>query len=182
MGEMSYRKYESEGFPTPSGKFEFYSNVMEHEGRPPLPVYLEPPLSPISTPDLFQKYSFILMAGTKKLEFFHSEMHEIRSLRQRHPDPLVEIHPVAAAHLGISEGDWVWLESPYGRARLKASLFEGIPPDVVNAEHAWWYPEASPPEYRWKESCANLLYGDEHFDPDTGAEPLKSYLCTVYKA
>jgi anaerobic selenocysteine-containing dehydrogenase len=182
MGEMRYRKYESEGFPTPSGKFEFYSNVMEHEGRPPLPVYLEPALSPISTPELFQKYSFILMAGTKKLEFFHSEMHEIRSLRERHPDPIVEIHPVPAARLGISEGDWVWLESPYGRARLKASLCEGIPTDVVNAEHAWWYPEASPPDYRWKESCTNLLYGDDHFDPDTGAEPLKSYLCTVYKA
>ena len=182
MGEMRYRKYESEGFPTPSGKFEFYSNVMEHEGRPPLPVYLEPALSPISTPELFQKYSFILMAGTKKLEFFHSEMHEIRSLRERHPDPIVEIHPVPAARLGISEGDWVWLESPYSRARLKASLCEGIPTDVVNAEHAWWYPEASPPDYRWQESCTNLLYGDDHFDPDTGAEPLKSYLCTVYKA
>jgi anaerobic selenocysteine-containing dehydrogenase len=182
MGEMRYRKYESEGFHTPSGKFEFYSNVMDHEGRPPLPVYVEPPLSPVSTPELFREYPFILMAGTKILEFFHSEMHQIRSLRKRHPDPIVEIHPVAAARLGVSDGDWVRLETPYGRTRLKARLFDGIAPDVVNAEHAWWYPEAPPADYRWKESCANLLYGDDHFDPDTGAEPLKCYLCKVYKA
>ena len=181
MGEMRYRKYESEGFQTPSGKFEFYSNVMEHEGRPPLPVYVEPPLSPVSTPELIAEYPFIFMAGTKKLEFFHSEMHQVRSLRKRHSDPEVEIHPEAAGRLGISDGDWVCLESPHGRARFRARFFDGIATDVVNAEHAWWYPEAPPPEYRWKESCANLLYGDEHFDPDTGAEPLKCYLCKVYK-
>ncbi len=181
IGEMRYRKYLTDGFPTPSGKFEFYSNVMDHEGRPPLPVYLEPPLSPVSTPELFREYPFILMSGTKKLDFFHSEMHQIRTLRKRDPDPIVEIHPEAAARLGISDGDWVYLESPYGRVRLKASLFDGIAPDVVNAEHAWWYPEGAPPDYGWKDSCANLLYGDDHFDLDTGAEPLKCYLCKAYK-
>ena len=182
MSEMRYRKYENGGFPTPSGKFELYSSVMEHAGRPPLPVYAEPPLSPLSTPELFTEYPFILMSGTKMLDFFHSEFHQIESLRKRHPDPIVEIHPDSASGLGIEDGDWVYLESPYGRAKLKARLFRGIAPDVVNAEHAWWYPESPAPEYRWKESCINLLYGDGHFDPDTGAEPLKCYLCRVYKA
>jgi anaerobic selenocysteine-containing dehydrogenase len=182
IGEMRYWKYKSDGFRTPSGKFEFYSTVMEQEGRPPLPIYVEPPLSPVATPELFQEYPFILMSGTKKLEFFHSEMHQVQSLRKMHPDPIVEIHPVAAARLGISDKDWVCLESPYSKARLRAKLFDGIAPDVVIAEHAWWYPEAPAPDYRWKESCINLLYGDDHFDPDTGAEPLKCYLCKVYKA
>ena len=182
MGKMRYRKYLSGGFRTPSGKFELYSSIMEHEGRPPLPVYVEPPLSPKSTPELFREYPFILMSGTKRLEFFHSEMHQVPSLRKTHPDPVVEMHPEAASRLGISDGDWVWLESPYGQARLKAKLFDGIAPDVVNADHAWWRPEAPPPDYGWKESCVNLLYGDEHFDPDTGAEPLKCYVCRVKKA
>jgi anaerobic selenocysteine-containing dehydrogenase len=182
MGIMRYRKYENEGFKTPSGKFELYSNVMAHEGRPPLPVYVEPPLSPLSTPDLFQQYPFILMSGTKMLNFFHSEMHQVESLRKNHPDPVVEINPVSAADLGLSEGDWAYLESPWGRARFKVRLVKGLASDVVNAEHAWWYPESPAPDYRWKESCANLLFGDEHFDPDTGAEPLKCYLCKVYKA
>ena len=182
MSKMCYRKYETGGFHTPSGKFELYSNVMEHAGRPPLPVYVEPPLSPVSTPELFTEYPFILMSGTKMLDFFHSEFHQIESLRKRHPDPIVEIHPDSASGLGIEDGDWVYLESPYGRAKFRARLFNGIAPDVVNAEHAWWYPESPAPEYRWKESCINLLYGDGHFDPDTGAEPLKCYLCRIYKA
>ncbi len=182
LGEMRYRKYETEGFPTPSGKFELYSNIMEHEGRPPLPVYVEPPLSPVSTPELAKEYPFILMSGTKVREFFHSEFHQIASLRERRPHPVVEMHPDAAASLDIADGDWVYVESPFGRAKLKARLFDGIAPDVVNGEHAWWYPEAPAPDHRWKESCINLLFGDDHFDPDTGSEPLKCYLCKVYKA
>jgi anaerobic selenocysteine-containing dehydrogenase len=173
MGEMRYRKYEENGFGTPSGKFEFYSTIMEHEGRPPLPVYVEPPASPT------RDYPLILMTGTKGLYYFHSELHQIDSLRKRRPDPVVQINPETAAGLGISEGDWVSVESPYAKVKLRAKLFGGIAPDVVNAEHAWWYPEASPPEYRWKESCANLLFGGDLFDPDTGAEPLKCYVCRV---
>ncbi len=176
MGEMRYRKYREHGFATPSGKFEFYSTVMEHAGRPPLPVYVEPPLSP------GRDYPLILMTGTKGLYYFHSELHQIDSLRPRHPDPLVEINPETAAGLGVAEGDWVWVESPHAKVKLRARLFDGIAPDVVNAEHAWWRPEASPPDYRWKESCANLLFGDDLFDPDTGAEPLKCYVCRVVPA
>ncbi len=172
-GEMRYRKYEKNGFATPTGKFEFYSTVMEKEGSRPLPVYVEPPVTP--TP----QYPLVLMTGTKKLPFFHSELHQIDSLRKRHPDPTLEIHPETASGLGISDGDWVSVESPHAKVKLRATLFDGIAPDVVNAEHAWWYPEASPPEYRWKESCANLLFGGDHFDPDTGAEPLKCYVCRV---
>jgi anaerobic selenocysteine-containing dehydrogenase len=179
MGEMRYRKYEEQRFGTPSGKFEFYSNVMERAGRQPLPVYVEPPLSPVSTPDLARDYPLILMTGTKGLHYFHSELHQIDSLRKRHPDPLVEINSETADRLGIADGDWVSVESPHAKVRLKAKLFDGIAPDVVNAEHAWWYPEAAPPDYRWKESCVNLLFGDDHFDPDTGAEPLKCYMCRV---
>jgi len=182
LGEMRYWKHEQEGFRTPTGKFEFYSTVAEHEGRPPLPVYVEPPLSPVSAPDLAKEYPLILMTGTKGLNYFHSEMHQVKSLRKRHPDPLIEINPETAGALGISDGDWVWVESPYARVRLRARLFEGIAPDVVNAEHAWWRPEAPPPDYRWKESCVNLLFGDDSFDQDTGAEPLKCYLCKIAPA
>jgi anaerobic selenocysteine-containing dehydrogenase len=73
----------------------------------------------------------------------------------------------------------VWVESPYGKVKLRAELSDRVAPDVVDAEHAWWYPEAAPPDYRWKESSVNLLFGDEHFDPDSGAEPLKCYLCKI---
>jgi anaerobic selenocysteine-containing dehydrogenase len=182
LGEMRYRKYESEGFKTASGKFEISSSVMEAMGSSPLPVYREPPLSPVSTPELAKKFPLILISGTKVRNFFHSEYRQVESLRRGNPDPLVEIHPETAAPLGIGEGDWVWVESPSARVKMKAKLFEGIRPDVVNAQHAWWFPEEPPPDYGWKRSNVNLLYDPLHFDPESGAEPLRSHLCKVYKA
>lgn len=181
VGEMRYHKYREEGFHTPTGKFELFSTVAEHLGVAALPVYREPVLSPVSAPGVAAKYPLILIAGNKIREFFHSEGRQIASLRSRNPDPLVEIHPETAASLGIEDGDWVWVESPSTRVRMKARLFDGIAPDVVNAQHAWWFPEEDPPEYGWKRSSVNLLFGDAGFDPDTGTEPLKCYLCRVVK-
>lgn len=181
MGEMRYRKHETEGFHTPTGKFEITSSIMENAGLSPLPIYREPPLSPFSTPELAKKFPLILMSGTKIRNFFHSELRQVKSLRHGNPDPLVEIHPETASSLGVCEGDWVWIESPVARVKMRAKLFDGIAPDVVNAQHAWWFPEEEPPDYGWKRSNVNLLYGDTHFDPENGSEPLKCYLCKVYK-
>ena len=181
MGEMQYHKFESEGFSTPSGKFEIASSIMEDMGLSPLPIYREPPLSPVSTPEVAKAFPLILMSGTKIRDFFHSELRQIDSLRRGNPDPLIEINPETAADLDISEGDWVWIESHVTRVKMRAKLFDGIAPDVVHAQHAWWFPEEGPPDFGWKRSNVNLLFGDEHFDPESGAEPLKCYLCKVYK-
>ena len=181
LGEMRYRKYEAEGFQTPTGKFEISSSVMEAMGLSSMPLFREPPLSPVSTPKLAKEFPLLLISGTKIRNFFHSEYRQVESLRKGNPDPLVEIHPDTASSLGIKEGDWVWIETPVARVKMKAKLFGGIRPDVVNAQHAWWFPEEKAPEYGWRRSNANLLYDHAHFDPENGSEPLKSYLCRVYK-
>ncbi|MBC7074909.1 MAG: molybdopterin-dependent oxidoreductase [Syntrophomonadaceae bacterium] len=181
VGKMRYYKYQEEGFSTPSGKLEIYSSVLESMGVSPLPVYREPPLSPIATPGIAREFPLILTTGAKIREFFHSEGRQIASLRRRHPDPRLEIHPETAASLGIEDGDWVWVETPQGRVRMRALLSDGIAPDVVSAEHAWWFPEDGPPEHGWKRSNINLLFGDMEYDPDTGSECLRSFLCRVYK-
>ena len=108
-------------------------------------------------------------------------MRQVEELRRLNPDPLIEIHPDTASSLKIKDGDWVWAESPYARVKMRAKPFDGIAPDVVSAQHGWWFPEQQPPAYGWKTSNVNLLYGDEHFDPESGSEPLKGYLCKVYK-
>ncbi len=180
-GDMRYHKYRESGFATPSGKLELYSGIMESMGVSPLPVYREPPLSPVSSPELLGEYPLILTSGAKIREFFHSEGRQIGSLREKHPDPLVEIHPRTAASLGIGEGDWVWVETPQDRVSMRARLTDGIAPDVVSAEHAWWFPEDGPPDYGWRRSNVNLLFGETEYDPDSGSECLRSSLCRVYK-
>jgi anaerobic selenocysteine-containing dehydrogenase len=182
LGEMRYFKHEEHGFHTPSGKFELYSSILEHAGLPPLPTHVEPPLSPLSTPDLARDYPLILMSGIKVPGYFHSEYHQVEELRRLRPHPLLEMHPDTAAGLGVADQDWVEVASPYGKARLRARLSDRVAPDVVSADHAWWDPQAPAPEHGWKEHCINLLFGDEHFDPHTGAEPLKCSLCRVTRA
>jgi len=44
----------------------------------------------------------------------------------------VEINPTTARKLGIAEGDWVWVESPLGRVKVRAKLHPGAKPEVVN--------------------------------------------------
>ncbi len=180
--EQQYYKYKSdEGFfITPSGRFEIYSETLERMGIAPMPVYREPPLTPLSRPDLVKEYPLILTTGAKMKDFFHSEGRQIASLRRRNSDPLVEIHPETAAALGIGEGDRVWIETPEGRVTMRARLWSGIARDVVSAQHAWWFPEEGPPEYGWKKSSINLLFGDMEYDPDTGSESLRSALCRIY--
>ncbi|MFH1091303.1 MAG: molybdopterin-dependent oxidoreductase [Pseudomonadota bacterium] len=182
LGKMRYRKYISEGFRTPSGKFEVYCARLEEMGVSPLPIYRESPLTPVSAPELAKEYPLILTTGAKIKGFFHSEGRQIKPLRAANPDPLVEIHPDTAASLGINHGDWVWIETTEGRITQRARLFDGLAPDVVAAQHAWWFPEDGPPDYGWKKSSINLLFGDTEYDPDTGSEPFRCSLCKIYKA
>ena len=180
-GEMIYYKYKQRGFATPSGKFEIYSSIADQMGLEPLPTYREPQLSPVSSPQIAKQFPLILTTGARNNPFFHSEGRQLESLRRMNPDPLVEIHPATAEKLGIKTGDWVWIETPEDRVRMRAKLFDGIACDVVSAQHAWWFPEEDSPEYGWKQSNVNLLLGERAgYDPETGSECLRSSLCKIY--
>ena len=179
FGEMRYRKYEEEGFPTPSGKVELYSSIMKRAGREPLPVYVEPPLSPVSRPDLAADFPFILMTGCKITPFFHSAGRQLPSMRRLRPRPHVDMHPQAARKAGLEDGQRVRVTTPYGSQEFFLHYDERLPEDVAHAEHAWWFPEEEGPEYGCFKSNANMLFDHVHFDPDSGAEPLKCLICRV---
>jgi len=180
-GEQKYYKYREKGFSTPTRKVELYSTVLEKWGRDPLPKYTEIPESPVSRPDLAQKYPYILNAGLRTPTFFHSANRQISWLREIRPDPIVEIHSATAEKHGIREGDWVWIESPRGRVREKAKLNDGIDPAVIVAEHGWWYPEIKNSGHGWDLSNINLLTDNSHesMDPVMGATNLRVLLCNI---
>lgn len=182
-----YRKYEERGFATPTGKVELYSTVLENLGYDPLPAYTEPTETMVSTPDLARKYPLALINGGRIREFFHSEWRQIASVRRLHPDPLVQIHPATATTLGITAGDWVWIETVRGRIKQRAELTERVSPQTVHAEHGWWYPELpenAPMEQRVWASNVNVLLDDDPAvcSPVTGGWPLRTALCRVYRA
>ncbi|MFH1351060.1 MAG: molybdopterin-dependent oxidoreductase [Pseudomonadota bacterium] len=181
-GEVSYQKYKERGFSTPTRKFELHSTLLEKWGYDPLPRFREPPESPCSTPELFKEYPYILITGRRLPGFFHSENRQVPWLRELHRDPVVEIHPETAKREGIHEGDWVVIESPRGRIRQRAKIFEGIDPRVVGAEHAWWFPEKRESGHGWDESNINILTDNayETCDPAMGATHIRTLLCRIY--
>lgn len=183
---MKYKKYEVSGFDTPSRKVELYSTIFEQYGYDPLPYYMEPPESPVSTPELFKEYPLILITGGRHIEYFHSEGRQIPRLRKRVPDPLVEIHPDTAKAGMIEDGDWVWIETPRvkgKRVRFKAKLTTDVVPRVVHARHAWWFPEKPAPEHGCFDSNINVvLSGDPPRDPICGSVPTRGTLCRINKA
>lgn len=180
-GEMVYHKYKERGFSTPTGKFELYSTVLEKWGYDPLPKYTELPESPVSKPELLDRYPYILNAGLRTPTFFHSANRNIPWLREIRPDPIVEIHPQTAEKHGIKEGDWVYIESPRGGAKERAKFNDGIDPRVIVAEHGWWYPEIKEHGHGWDISNINMLMDNAHetMDPAIGSTNLRTCLCSI---
>jgi anaerobic selenocysteine-containing dehydrogenase len=177
------------GFATPSGKIELYSNTLEALGYDPLPYYEEPPESPVSTPELLKEYPYILITGGNFRPMFHSES-RIPGLgtREQYPDPIMDIHFETAAKHGISNGDWVYIETKRGVIKQKACVSDNIAPNVINVQSHWWFPE-DPSREPWLrglwESNANVLtmgQDPDTFDELTGGWPLRALLCKVYKA
>ena len=180
-----YKKYERHGFETPSGKVELYSTTFEKYGYNPLPVFREPPLGPVTTPELMTEYPHVLVTGSRQLAYFHSEGRQIPKLRKMAPDPIIEIHREAAEGLGIRDGDLVWVETPQvegERVRFKTSITSKIHPKIVHAQHGWWFPEKPGPEHGCFESNINVvLSGDPPRDEIFGSVPTRGTICKIYK-
>jgi anaerobic selenocysteine-containing dehydrogenase len=181
QGENVYHKYKERGFSTPTGKVELYSTYLEKRGRDPLPKYVEVPESPISKPDLVQKYPYIFNAGLRTPTFFHAAGRMIPWLREIRPDPIAEIHPETAQRHGIKDGQWIAIESPRGRIKQRAKIYDGIDPQVITSEHGWWFPEIKDPGHGWDISNANILTDNafETCDPNMGSTNLRVCLCNI---
>ncbi len=177
-----FRKYEKEGFNTPSGKVEIYSDRFEQFGYEPIPVYHELPETPYSAPELAKEYPLIFTSDHPSV-FQHSADRHISALRGVEPEPVVEIHPKTAAKLGIEDGEWVYIETGRGKIKQKAFLTPGIDPRVVSISYAWWFPEKGISElYGWQESNINILTDDKPpYNPQIGSTNLRGILCKVYK-
>ncbi|MBT7631561.1 MAG: molybdopterin-dependent oxidoreductase [Desulfobacula sp.] len=171
------------GFRTPSGKIELFSSWLEKWKLDPMPYHEEPPYSPVSTPDLFKDYPLILCTGRRMGPYFHSEHRQVPWLREQQTDPVLEIHPDTAQKYGISNGEKVCVENWLGKITVRALLTQVIHPDIVMAEHGWWFPEKEgkePSLFGVWEVNVNQLIPMSHEGKGGLGSPIKSMLCKVY--
>ena len=174
------------GFATTSRKVELYSETFLDHGYPPLPDFVEPQIGPVARPDLTERFPLILTSAKPTL-FCQRQHRVLPSLRKRAPHPEVELHPSAARARGVTNGDWVAIETPEGRVRARARFNDNLDPRVVVGEHGWWQActEIGAPGYDPfgpDGANLNLLIGTATLDPVSGTEPLRSYLCEIRRA
>lgn len=181
------RKDGEPGFNTITGLAELYSLFFEGLGMSPFPVYEEPMQSPVFDPKLAEEFPFVLTSGSRLWGTFHSEHRQIPHLRAIHPEPTLQMHPDAIEKLGLTEGEWVWVEGPRGfgkgtgRAKRKVETFVGIDPRVVNTSVGWWHPEGDPEKlYDALELNMNNLHAWDECETGVGSRN-RACICKIYK-
>jgi formate dehydrogenase (coenzyme F420) alpha subunit len=167
--KVKYKEYEVEGFRTPSGKVELYSETLAQLGYSPMPTFIESPETPRGNPKLAKEYPLILTTGARMLEFCHSQHRNIPKLRQKNPQPQAEISAITAAKYGIADGDTMTVTTKRGSIEINAKVTEDIVPGVVCIPHGW------------AEANVNILTTQEPSDPIIGYPALKSLLCRITK-
>ena len=56
-----------------NGKMELWSEDLLLYGNGALPMYIEPPITKLSRPDLLDEYPYTLITGGRSHAFFHTE-------------------------------------------------------------------------------------------------------------
>ncbi len=122
------------GFPTPSGRLEFYSSTLARWGWPEyaIPTYV---LSHVH-PDRLEAGQMVLIPTFRLPTQIHTRSANAKWLNElAHINPLW-ISPLDAARLGgLRTGDLVRVTTEIGHFVLKAWVTEGIRPGVVACSH-----------------------------------------------
>ena len=183
--EIDPRTGQPQGFRTPTRKIEIYSTTFAKAGYDPLPAPQEPMASPASRPDVDQNYPLVL-TFFRVVQFCDEQHRNIPRLRRPVPEPFLEIHPHTATAAGITDSEWVVLETATGRVKLKAKFRDSLHPRVVATQYGWWQgcKELGRPGYDPfgpDGANANLLVPNEAIDPIGGSVPHRSQRCLVRK-
>ncbi|MFM7485045.1 MAG: molybdopterin dinucleotide binding domain-containing protein, partial [Burkholderiaceae bacterium] len=125
------------GFPTPSGKCEFYSEKMKQDGLDPLPDYIPPHESTVSAPDLATHYPLAMISPPQR-NFLNTSFVNVKSLRDTEGEPHLEMHPDDAMSRHINDGDIVRAFNQRGDMELKAKVTDAARKGLVVAPSIWW--------------------------------------------
>ena len=129
-GQTVYDKFKKDGFKTPSKKIEFFSEQMAKKGLNPLPDFVEPIYKPTSDFPLY-------LINFKQAEHTHSRTFNNDWLMEMKPDNPLIINSATATKMGLKDGDPIWLESPYAKAKATIQVSERIHPEVVALHHGY---------------------------------------------
>lgn len=115
-------------FTTPSGKYEFMSDLARSRGHRALPEYLpkRKPYGPLRVLTPHSKFAI------------HSQFQNIDTMAAFNPEPHAGIHPVTAAARRIKDGQWTRVFNKVGELIVKARISGNVPRDCVVLYEVWF--------------------------------------------
>ena len=156
------------GFPTPSGKCEFFSERLAAMGQDPVPDFL-----PNHEQADSQATYPLAMISPPARNFLNSTFVNVKSLRDMEGEPLLEIHPQDAQARQVNDGDMVRVFNARGSYHCKAQVTTRAQPGMVVGLGVWWR-KLGPNHTNVNELTSQLL-------TDMGRAPV-FYDCTVQVA
>jgi anaerobic selenocysteine-containing dehydrogenase len=123
------------GFPTPSGKCELYSTMLEKQGIDPLPFYNPP--AEVADEALAARYPLAFLSPPAR-HFLNSSFANMARFRRFEREPHLDMHPADATARGIQNGDLVRVFNDRGGYTLKARVNGKPRAGVVVAPSVWW--------------------------------------------
>ena len=121
------------GFPTPSGRLEFYSRTLAEWGWPEysIPTYFRSHVHPAN----LNQDQTVLISTFRLPVQIHTRSANSKWLDEiAHTNPLW-IHPKHAAELGVQTGQLLRVETEIGHFVVPAWVTEGIRPGIVACSH-----------------------------------------------
>jgi anaerobic selenocysteine-containing dehydrogenase len=172
-GTDQFKKYERDGFNTPSGKVELCLSQASKLKLPALPDFK-------ALPDPENSEYPLVLTSAKSRNFLHSSYRWLEKLRNREPQPRALIHPQTASKHGIRDGSEIIIETPHGQVWQKALLSSDIHPQIVYAAYGWWHPEdTGDAQSNWKRSNFNMLTTTDNLGREFGTPNLKGISCRI---
>ena len=121
------------GFPTPSGRCEFFSARLQAQGLDGLPDHV-PNHEVAGASPAFP----LAMISPPARNFLNSTFVNVKSLRNLEGEPIVEMHADDAHARAIESGDVVRVFNLRGAYVCKAVISKRARPGVVNGLGVWW--------------------------------------------
>ena len=121
------------GFPTPSGRCEFFSARLAAQGLDGLPDHV--PNHEVPQPG--GRWPLAMISPPAR-NFLNSTFVNVQSLRESEGEPLLEMHADDAAARSIASGDTVRVFNDRGSYHCKARISPRARPGVVNGLGVWW--------------------------------------------
>ena len=128
------------GFPTPSGKIEFYSERLIESNLDPVVEYVPSVESRDGSPELAEDYPLNFLTSTSK-NMCGGNWHNIGKMRLLHGDPLLYINAADASERDIFDGDAVEVFNGRGVCNSLRAMIVGddfVPKGTVMALKSAW--------------------------------------------